>query len=119
MFIFFSFLQLPSDANHNKELERQSTGGINLLQLADQLGIPESTFTVIFFATAVIGLYLAFIYGSVAAWGLVMYFGISAVSGVTDEYFGDVFFSGDISDKSGDGDDSSMFLKLPIESVKN
>ena len=57
---------------------------INFLPLSNVLGIPQTTFTVLFFAIAVIAIYLAFIFGSTALIALISYFGISAAQGLVD-----------------------------------
>ncbi len=72
----FSNFQMPSI--HEKPQDYSLQGRrLNLAPLGDLLGIPRPTFTVVYFAAAVIAIYFAFIFGSAAAIGLVSYFGIS------------------------------------------
>ena len=42
------------------------------------LGIPETTFIVIFFVLSIFAIYFSFIFGSTALIGLISYFGVSA-----------------------------------------
>ena len=88
--------------NDKADPEETKTRGINLIPFGTFLGIPETTFTVLFFAGSVIALYFAFISGSLTTFALISYFGISAVTDFTNESFGYLFFDGDISDRSGD-----------------
>ena len=72
----FFFFQIP--AIDDKPQTHNSQGRkFNLAPLGDLLGIPRTTFTVVYFAAVVIGIYFAFIFGSTAAIGLISYFGIS------------------------------------------
>ena len=69
-FISFQVQHISKDKFSNRQ--------ISFTPLGELLGIPSTTFAVLYFAAAVIGIYFAFIFGSTAAIGLISYFGISA-----------------------------------------
>ena len=74
--IFFgSFLQTW---NFYRSLHTVTERGINLIPIGKALGIPETTFIVIFFVLTIFAIYFSFIFGSTALIGLISYFGVSA-----------------------------------------
>ena len=67
-------------SKENPLLSRQ----INFLPLGNALGIPQTTFTVLFFAIAVIAIYFSLIFDLTALIALISYFGIGAAQELAD-----------------------------------
>ena len=64
--------------NFYRSLHTVTERGINLIPIGKALGIPETTFIVIFFVLTIFAIYFSFIFGSTALIGLISYFGVSA-----------------------------------------